>query len=77
MLSFRNMNIKDNLFSKQIFLEYNITSPKMKASDYWLNLCSFHKKTTECLAIDYMIHNLDQMTTILNNSKLFNDRVSI
>ncbi len=55
----------------------NITCPKMKATDDWLYLCAVHKETTECSAIDYMIHNLDQMTTILNNSKLFSSRVSI
>ena len=51
--------------------------PKMKATDDWLYLCAVHKETLECSAIDYMIHNLDQMTSILNNSKLFTSRVSI
>ena len=36
-----------------------------------------HKETFECSAIDYMIHNLDQMTSILNNSKLFSNRLQI
>ena len=53
------------------------TCPKMKATDDWLYLCAVHKETLECSAIDYMIHNLDQMTSILNNSKLFSNRLQI
>ena len=53
------------------------TCPKMKAKDDWLYLCSVHKETQECPAIDYMIHNLDQMSANLNSSKLFPSRVSI
>ena len=53
------------------------TCPKMKATDDWLYLCSVHKETQECPAIDYMIHNLDQMSANLNSSKLFPSRVSI
>jgi hypothetical protein len=51
--------------------------PKMKATDDWLYLCAVHRETQECSAIDYMIHNLDQMTSTLNSSKLFSSRVSI
>jgi hypothetical protein len=52
------------------------TCPKMKAND-WLYLCASHKKEQECTAIDYMTHNLDLATSILNNLKNFNSRVSI
>lgn len=31
----------------------------------------------KCSAIDYMIHNLDQMTATLNDPKLFSSRISI
>lgn len=51
--------------------------PKMKATDSWLFLCSLHKENQECPAIDYMIHNLDDMSANLNSSKFFSSRVSI
>ncbi|KAL4453027.1 hypothetical protein ABPG73_015864 [Tetrahymena malaccensis] len=53
------------------------TCPKMKAADDWLYLCAAHKTPQECSAIDYMIHNLDQSTSILQNIKNYNSRVSI
>lgn len=53
------------------------TCPKMKATEDWLYLCAVHKETQDCPAIDYMIHNLDQMSANLNSSKLFSSRVSI
>lgn len=40
-------------------------------------LCASHKTATNCSAIDYMIHNLDQATSILLNIKNFGSRVSI
>ena len=49
----------------------------MKATEDWLYLGAVHKDTQDCPAIDYMIHNLDQMTANLNSSKLFSSRVSI
>lgn len=53
--------------------------PKMKATDDWLYLCSHppNNVTNECCAIDYMIHNIDQFTSTLNNSKYFSSRVAI
>ncbi|CAD8143086.1 unnamed protein product (macronuclear) [Paramecium tetraurelia] len=53
------------------------TCPKMKATEDWLYLCAAHKKAQECSAIDYMIHNLDQSTSILTNIKTYPSRVSI
>lgn len=49
----------------------------MNATDEWLYLCASHKQPKECSAIDYMIHNLDQATSIVHNNKNFNSRVSI
>jgi hypothetical protein len=54
--------------------------PKMKVTEDWLYICSVHKDTKdppECPAIDYMIHNLDLMSSSLNSSKLFSSTVSI
>ncbi|KRX08298.1 Mob1/phocein [Pseudocohnilembus persalinus] len=51
--------------------------PKMKASDDWLYVCAAHQQAQECSAIDYMIHNLDQSTSILQNVKNYSSRVSI
>ena len=53
------------------------TCPKMKVTEDWLYLCAVHKEIQDCSAIDYMIHNLDQMSSNLNNSKMFASRVSI
>ena len=53
------------------------TCPKMQASQDWLYLCAVHKEPQDCSAIDYMIHNLDQMSSNLNSSKYFSSRVSI
>ncbi|KAM3142104.1 hypothetical protein pb186bvf_005758 [Paramecium bursaria] len=53
------------------------TCPKMKATEDWLYLCAAHKKAQECSAIDYMIHNLDQSTSILSNIKNYPSRVQI
>ncbi|MCQ2818762.1 MAG: Mob1/phocein family protein [archaeon] len=53
------------------------TCPKMKATEDWLYLCAVHKEPQDCPAIDYMIHNLDQMSSNLNSSKYFSSRVSI
>lgn len=49
----------------------------MKATDEWLYLCASHKIPQECSAIDYMIHSLDHATSIIQNNKNFNSRVSI
>jgi hypothetical protein len=53
--------------------------PKMKATDDWLFMCTHppNNITSDCCAIDYMIHNIDQFTSILNNSKYFPSRVTI
>ena len=55
------------------------TCPRMKATEDWLYLCDHTsaKTTSECSAIDYMIHNIDQFTLTLNNSKYFKSRVAI
>lgn len=49
----------------------------MRATEEWLYLCAAHKKAQECSAIDYMIHNLDQSTSVLQNVKKYSSRVSI
>ena len=53
--------------------------PKMKATDDWLYVCSHSPNNTihECCPIDYMIHNIHQFTSTLNNSKYFPSRVNI
>eukprot|EP01016_Furgasonia_blochmanni_P019972 TRINITY_DN2223_c0_g1_i1.p1 TRINITY_DN2223_c0_g1~~TRINITY_DN2223_c0_g1_i1.p1 ORF type:complete len:259 (-),score=17.54 TRINITY_DN2223_c0_g1_i1:128-904(-) len=51
--------------------------PTMKATEDWLYRCAVHKSPQECSAIDYMIHNLDQATSILQNVKIYSSRVSI
>jgi hypothetical protein len=40
-------------------------------------LCAAHKTALECSAYEYMIHNLDQSTSILQNVKNYSSRVSI
>ena len=40
-------------------------------------VCAAHHKPRRCCAIDYMIHNCDQATSILNNNKLYSSRISI
>ena len=40
-------------------------------------LCVAHNTPLECFAYDYMIHNLDQSTFILQNSKNYSNRVAI
>lgn len=49
----------------------------MKATDDWLYLCASHKTPQECSAIDYMMHTLDHATSLMQNNKNFNSRVSI
>lgn len=49
----------------------------MKGSDECMYLCAAHKTAQECSAFDYMVHNLDQSTSILQNVKNFSSRVSI
>ena len=51
--------------------------PTMKGSSDSEFLCAAHKTPIYCTAIDYMVHNLDQATSILLNIKNFNSRVSI
>lgn len=51
--------------------------PTMKGSADSEFLCAAHKVANNCSAIDYMIHNLDQATSILLNIKNFQSRVSI
>ena len=51
--------------------------PSMKGSAESEFLCAAHKTATSCSAIDYMVHNLDQATSILLNIKNFQSRVSI
>lgn len=53
------------------------TCPNMRAGDDTMYLCASHKKPKECSAIDYMIHTLDNATSIMQSSKNFNSRVSI
>ena len=49
----------------------------MKGSPDSEFLCAAHKVAASCSAIEYMIHNLDQATSILLNLKNFQSRVSI
>ncbi|EGR32025.1 mps one binder kinase activator-like 3, putative [Ichthyophthirius multifiliis] len=84
-----DINIWQYEHLRQFILELNLlvtqlkgvctcqTCPKMKAADDWLYLCAAHKNAQECSAIDYMIHNLDQSTSILQNIKNYDSRVKI
>jgi Mob1/phocein family. len=83
-----DINVWQYEHMRQFILELNLlvtqlngvctpqSCPKMKAND-WLYLCAAHKKEQECCAIDYMTHNLDLATSILQNVKNFSSRVSI
>jgi len=53
------------------------TCPSMKGPDECMYLCAAHKTAMECSAYEYMIHNLDHSTAILQNVKNFSSRVSI
>lgn len=55
----------------------SISCPKMKATEEWMYLCASHKTPQDCSAIDYMTHNIDHATNILQNNKQFISRVSI
>ncbi|EJD52411.1 Mob1/phocein [Auricularia subglabra TFB-10046 SS5] len=52
--------------------------PEMKAGE-WLYLCVAHGNggTTECCAIDYILHTLDSATALLNSPRAFPSRISI
>ena len=50
-------------------------NPNNKSGDVFL--CVAHKTPQECTAYEYMIHNLDQSTSILQNSKNYSNRVAI
>ncbi|KAH7108400.1 Mob1/phocein [Auriculariales sp. MPI-PUGE-AT-0066] len=52
--------------------------PEMKAGE-WLYLCVAHGGggTTECCAIDYIIHTLDSATAVLNSPRAFPSRIQI
>mmetsp|Transcript_37331 Transcript_37331/g.33478 ORF Transcript_37331/g.33478 Transcript_37331/m.33478 type:complete len:116 (-) Transcript_37331:127-474(-) len=43
----------------------------------WVYLCSAHPQEQECCAVNYMAHNLDLSTSLINNSKPFKDRSNI
>lgn len=49
----------------------------MKGSSDSEYLCAAHKNAMNCSAIDYMVHNLDQSTSILLNIKNYSSRVSL
>lgn len=49
----------------------------MKSTDVWLYLCASHKTPQSCSAIDYMIHQLDHSTAILNDAKNFDNRFEV
>ena len=51
--------------------------PTMKGSQDSEYLCAAHKNPVNCSAIDYMVHNLDQSTSVLLNIKNYSSRVSI
>lgn len=51
--------------------------PSMRGTPDSEFLCASHKTATSCSAIEYMVHNLDQATSILLNIKNFSSRVSI
>eukprot|EP01113_Clastostelium_recurvatum_P020814 TRINITY_DN2463_c0_g1_i1.p1 TRINITY_DN2463_c0_g1~~TRINITY_DN2463_c0_g1_i1.p1 ORF type:complete len:222 (+),score=40.56 TRINITY_DN2463_c0_g1_i1:2-667(+) len=53
------------------------TCPVMKATDEWMYLCASHKEPKECSAIDYILHTLDNTTTLLNSDKSFPSRANI
>ncbi|KAG5518523.1 hypothetical protein PMAC_002919 [Pneumocystis sp. 'macacae'] len=50
--------------------------PEMRANE-WQYLCACHNPPQECAAIDYIIHTLDNATTLLCSSKYFPSKMSI
>ena len=84
-----NINVWKYEHLRQFILETNLlivqlkcvctkeTCVKMMATEDWLYLCPVHKDPQDCPAIDYMIHNLDNMSAKLNSNKYFPSRVSI
>jgi len=54
------------------------TCPIMKATNEWIFLCAAHEsQTRECCAIDYILHNLDSASALLNSPKHFPSRVTV
>jgi len=49
--------------------------PEMRASE-WQYLCAVHEQPKECCAIDYMLHTLDNATSVLC-SRQFPSRLSV
>jgi len=50
---------------------------KMKATNEWVFLCAAHKNPRECCAIDYIIHNLEATSAVLNSRRWFPNRGSV
>ncbi|KAG4300706.1 hypothetical protein PCANB_003025 [Pneumocystis canis] len=50
--------------------------PEMRANE-WQYLCACHNPPQECSAIDYILHTLDNTTTLLCSNKYFPSKISI
>ncbi|KAL7417353.1 Mob1/phocein, partial [Mrakia frigida] len=52
------------------------TCPDMRAGE-WQYLCAAHPRLADCAAVDYVLHALDSITSMLNSSRVFPSRLSI
>ncbi|QSL66174.1 hypothetical protein MERGE_000549 [Pneumocystis wakefieldiae] len=50
--------------------------PEMRANE-WQYLCACHNPPQECVAIDYILHTLDNTSTLLCSDKYFPSKISI
>jgi len=50
---------------------------QMKATVEWVFLCAAHRVPRECCAIDYIIHNVEATTAVLNSRRWFPSRGSV
>ncbi|KAG5438084.1 hypothetical protein PCK2_000973 [Pneumocystis canis] len=50
--------------------------PEMRANE-WQYLCACHNSPQECAAIDYILHTLDNTTTLLCSNKYFPSKMSV
>jgi len=50
---------------------------QMKATHEWVFMCAAHRTARECCAIDYIIHNVEATTAVLNSRRWFPSRSSV
>ena len=50
---------------------------QMTAGNDYMFICAAHQDNKDCSAIDYMIHTLDNVTAMIQNSSNFSSRIAI